>query len=119
MEQKELIIEALNRAIEVYKSNSHQPMWGDIVTNFNVDRTSVGTYLTRHPGCILLPVTLKEGSGFLFIRIDTTMLGNKAYLAWEEDDTMHSVAELLSDMSPKVVKEATDFFDRVLAKHLF
>ena len=52
MEQKELIIEALNRAIRVYKSNNHQPLWGDIVTDFNVDNTKVGTYLTRPPGCI-------------------------------------------------------------------
>ena len=118
MEQKELIIKALNRAIRVYKSNSHQPMWGDVVTNFNADRTKVGTYLTRHPGCIMLPVALEEGSGFLFIRVDTTMLGNKAYLAWEEDNTMHSLAELLSDMSPEVVKEALGFFDKLVTKHI-
>ena len=115
---KEIIIKALNRAIRVYKSNSHRPMWGDVVTNFNANRTKVGTYLTRHPGCIMLPVALEEGSGFLFIRVDTTMLGNKAYLAWEEDNTMHSLNELLSDMSPEVVKEALCFFDELVMKHI-
>ena len=115
---KELIIEALNRAIRVYKSNNHQPLWGDIVTDFNVNNTKVGTYLTRHPGCIMLPVKLEEGSGFVFIRVDTTMLGNKAYIAWEEDNTMHSLAELLSDMLPDVVKEALDFFDGLITKHI-
>ena len=118
MVQKEFIIEALNRAIRVYKSNSHQPMWGDVVTNFNADGTKVGTYLTRHPGCIMLPVALEEGSGFLFIRVNTTMLGNKAYLAWEEDNTMHSLAELLSDMSLEVVKEILEFFDGLVTKHI-
>jgi len=118
MEYKELIIKAFNRAIRVYKSNSHQPIWGDIVIDFNADRTKVGTYLTRHPGCIMLPVKLEEGSGFVFIRVDTTMLGNKAYIAWEEDNTMHSLAELLSDMSPEVVKEALGFFDELITKHI-
>ena len=118
MVQKEFIIEALNRAIRVYKSNSHQPIWGDIVIDFNVDRTKVGTYLTRHPGCIMLPVKLEEGSGFVFIRVDTTMLGNKAYLAWEEDNTMHDLAELLSNISPKAVKEALGFFDELVMKHI-
>ena len=118
MEQKELIIEALNRAIRVYKSNSHQPMWGDVVTNFNADRTKVGTYLTRHPGCIMLPAALEEGSGYLFIRVNTTMLGNKTYLAWEEDNTMHSLAELLSDMSPAVVAGVQKFFDELVTKHI-
>lgn len=115
---KELIIEVLNRAIRMYKSNRHQPMWGDIVIDFNVDRTKVGTYLTRHPGYIMLPVKLEEGSGFIFIKVITTMLGNKAYLAWEEDDTMHSLAELLSDKSLKVVKEALYFFDDLVTKHI-
>ena len=115
---KELIIKVLNRAIRVYKSNSHQPMWGDIVVDFNADRTKVGTYLTRHPGCIMLPVKLEEGSGFVFIRVDTTMLGNKAYIAWEEDNTMHSLAELLSDMSLTVVAGVQKFFDELVTKHI-
>ena len=115
---KELIIEALSRAIRVYKSNNHQPIWGDVVTDFNADNTKVGTYLTRHPGCIMLPVKLEEGSGYFFIRVDTTILGNKAYIAWEEDNTMHSLAELLSDMSPDVVKEALRFFDGLITKHI-
>jgi hypothetical protein len=46
------------------------------------------------------------------------MLGNKAYLAWEEDNTMHSLAELLSGMSPEVVKEALGFFDKLVTKHI-
>ena len=114
---KELIINALNRAIRVYKSNNYQPLLCDIVTDINTDGTKVGTYLTRHPGCIMLPVKLEEGSGFIFIRVDTTMLGNKTYIAWEEDNTMHSLAELLSDMSPAVVKEALGFFDKLITKH--
>lgn len=116
---KELIIKALNRAIRVYKSNNHQPTWGDVVTDFNVDNTKVGTYLTRHPGCIMLPVKLEEGSGYFFIRVDTTILGNKVYIAWEEDNTMHSLAELLSDMSPDVVKEALRFFDGLITETLY
>ena len=115
---KELIIKTLNRAIRVYKSNNHQPIWGDVVTDFNVDNTKVGTYLTRHPGCIMLPVKMEEGSGYFFIRVDTTILGNKAYIAWEEDNTIHSLAELLSDMSPDVVKEALIFFDKLVTKHI-
>ena len=115
---KELIIETLNRAIRVYKSNNHQPLWGDIVTDINTAGTKVGTYLTRHPGCIMLPVKLEEGSGYLFIRVDTTMIGNKAYIAWEEDNTMHSLAELLSAMSHDVVKEALEFFDELVTKHI-
>jgi hypothetical protein len=115
---KELIIKALNRAITVYKSNNHQPIWGDAVTGFNADNTKVGTYLTRHPGCIMLPVKLEKGSGYFFIRVDTTIFGNKAYIAWEEDNTMHSLAELLSDMSPDVVKETLRFFDGLITKHI-
>lgn len=115
---KEVIIKALNRAIRVYKSNIHQPLWGDTVVDFNADWTKVGTYISRHPGCIMLPVKLEEGSGYLFIRVDTTMFGNKAYIAWEEDNTMHSLAELLSDMSPDVVKEALGFFDTLVTKHI-
>jgi hypothetical protein len=115
---KELIIKVLNRAITVYKSYSHQPMWNEIVTDFNAERTKVGTYLTRHPGCIMLPVKLEEGSGYVFVRVDTTMFGNKAYIAWEEDDTMRSLSELLSDMSPKVVQEALRFFDTLITKHI-
>lgn len=115
---KELIIKTLNRAIRVYKSNNHQPTWGDVVIDFNADNTKVGTYLTRHPGCIMLPVKLEEGSGYFFIRVDTTILGNKVYIAWEEDNTMHSLAELLSDMSPDVVKEALGFFDKLITKHI-
>ena len=115
---KELIIEALNRAIRVYKSNKHQPIWGDVVVDFNADNTKVGLYLTRHPGCIMLPVKLEEGSGFMFIKVITTMLGNKAYIAWEEDNSMHSLAELLSDKSPEIVKEALDFFDDLVTKHI-
>ena len=115
---KELIIKTLNRAIRVYKSNNCQPIWGDIVTDINTDGTKVGTYLTRHPGYIMLPVKLEEGSGYFFIRVDTTILGNKAYIAWEEDNTMHSLAELLSDMSPDVVNETLGFFDRLVTKHI-
>lgn len=115
---KELIIKALNGAIRVYKSNSHQPMWGDVVINFNTDRTKVGSYLTRHPGCIMLPVALEEGSGYLFIREDTTMLGNEAYIAWEEDDTMHSLVELLNDVPPEVVAGVQKFFDELVTKHI-
>ena len=114
---KELIIKTLNRAIRVYKSNNHQPMLGDVVIDFNADRTKVGTYLTRHPGCIMLPVKLEEGSGYFFSRVDTTILGNKAYIAWEEDNTMHGLVELLSGASPEVVKEALGFFDRLVTKH--
>ena len=116
---KKLIIEVLNRAIRVYKSNKHQPLWGDVVELFYADNTRVATYLARHPGCIVLPVKLEEGSGFIFFKVITTMLGNKAYIAWEEDDSMHSLAELLSDKSPEVVKEALDFFDSLVTKHIY
>lgn len=115
---KELIIKALNRAIRVYKTNKEEPLWGDVVTAFNERDTKVGTYLTRHPGCIMLPVKLEEGTGFFFIRVHTTRIGNKAYIAWEGDDRMRSLNELLSDVSPNVVKEALVFFDKLVTKHI-
>ena len=115
---KELIIEALNRAIRVYKSNKHQPIWGDVVELFYANNTKVATYIARHPGCIMLPVKLEEGSGFMFIKVITTLQGNEAYIAWEEDDSMHSLAELLSDESQEVVNEALSFFDSLAVKHI-
>jgi hypothetical protein len=108
MEQKELVIEALNRAIRVWKSEVHQPTWGDVVVDFNVDRCKIASYLTRHPGCIMLPVLLEEGSGFIFLRSDTKILRNVISIAWESDNEMHQLETLMSEAECENLKDGIE-----------
>ena len=116
---EQLIITALNRAIKVYKTNTGQPMWGDIVTSFSSENTKVATFIDRHPGCIKLPVRLEEGTGYFFLKSESTMLGNFIYIAWEEDDSMHPLRGLISDMSYNVSKDVASHFEKIIMKHLF
>lgn len=113
------MIKALNRAIKVYKSNNHRPMLGDIVLSYDQDNTKVATYIERHPGCIMLPVKLEEGTGYFFLMSESTMFGNRIYIAWEEDDHMHPLRGLLSDMSYDVSKNVASCFEQIIVKHLF
>ena len=116
---EQLIITALNRAIKVYKTNTGQPMWGDIVASFNSENTKVATFIERHPGCIMLPVKLEEGSGYFFLKSESTMFGNCIYIAWEEDNSMHPLRGLISDMSYGVSKDVASYFEEIIMKHLF
>jgi hypothetical protein len=119
MEQKELIIEALNRAIRVWKSEAHQPTWGDVVVDFNVDRCKIASYLTRHPGCIMLPVILEEGSGYIFMREHTTMLGYTVSLCWEEDNTLRSLTNLCDDYSQDDLQAVRKAMGKIITNTLF
>lgn len=100
----ENVIKVLNRAIVMYKEENHQPLWGDVVMNYNAENCKIASYITRHPGCVKMPVTLKEGTGYIFLKEETTMLGNKVYLCWEEDDTMRPLEDLCD--SPDELKTA-------------
>ena len=119
MEQKELIIEALNRAIRVWKSEAHQPTWGDVVVDFNTDRCKIASYLTRHPGCIMLPVALEEGTGFIFIRDHTTVLGSTVSLCWEEDNTLRALKDLCNDYSQDDLHAVQKAMQEIITKTLF
>lgn len=90
----ENVIKVLDRAIVMYKLENHQPLWGDVVMNYNAENCKIASYITRHPGCVKMPVTLKEGTGYIFLKEETTMLGSNVYLCWEEDDTMRPLEDL-------------------------
>lgn len=116
---EQLVIIALNRAIKVYKTNTGQPLFGDVVASFDSKNTKVATFIERHPGCIKLPVRLEEGTGYFFLKAESTMLGNRIYIAWEEDDSMHPLRGLISDMSYNVSKDVASYFEQIIMKHLF
>ena len=61
---------------------------------------------------------LKNSKGFLTIKIKDESIEDGDTLFITPDDSMHSLAELLSDKSPKVVKEALGFFDSLVTKHI-
>lgn len=91
----EKVIKAFNRAIVMHKNENYQPLWGDVVVKYSAEDCKIASYIDRHPGCIKLPVTLKEGTGYIFMKEETKMLGsNKIYLCWEEDNTMRSLEDL-------------------------
>ena len=119
MEQKELIIEALNRAIRVWKSEAHQPTLGDVVVDFNTGRCRIASYLTRHPGCIMLPVALEEGSGYIFMREHTTMLGYTVSLCWEMDNTLRSLTNLCDDYSQDDLQAICKAMQEIITKTLY
>lgn len=122
----ELFIEALNRAIRIYKHDSHEPMWGDVVVDYNPYRCKIASYLTRHPGCIMLPVKLEEGTGFVFLKSTTKLLrGNTVQLCWESDNIFHELYGLFrSDIENNEITQeqygelATDI-DNLITEHLF
>lgn len=95
METKELIINALNAAIDAFASDGHKVYPGDKVIDYNIDSVNVAPFIDRHPGWIRLYVTLKEGTGLFFLSSKTTMFGNTYYIAWEEDNGFHTVSTLL------------------------
>lgn len=97
------VIEVLNRAIVMYKDENHQPLWGDVVVRYNADACKIASYINRHPGCIKMPATLKEGTGYIFLKEETTKLGNKVYLCWEEDNIMRPLEDLCDNLDERKI----------------
>lgn len=92
---KGLVIAALNGAINIYAKNGGKVYPGDKVVDYCIDSTQIADYTYRHPGCIMLYVKLKEGSGCFFLKTETVagqyIPTNKVFVAWEEDNNMHKL----------------------------
>jgi hypothetical protein len=95
METKELVIDVLNEAMKAFQGNGGKLYPGDVVVDYNPDTIRVASFIDRHPGWIKLYVTLEEGTGLFFLSSKTTMVGNICYIAWEEDNSFHTVSALL------------------------
>lgn len=105
METKQLLIDILNAAIEAFRSDGYKVYFGDQVVDYNVENIRIAPYIDRHPGWIKLGVTLKEGSGVFFLSSRTSMLGNTYYIAWEEDNSSHSVMSLMKTKYNVLLKQ--------------
>lgn len=116
-ENREAIVLCLNKAIEVYKRNKFERFHDyETVVDFRENNTSVALYTTRHPGTIILPVKLKDGTGLFFVK----SLNFQTSIAWEEDNSMHSIDELLDEnTSFDVFENVCNFFESICVKHMF
>lgn len=130
METKELIINALNAAIDAFASDGHKVYPSDVVVDYNPDTIRVASFIDRHPGWIKIHVTLKEGTGLFFLSSKTTMFGNTYYIAWEEDDGFHTVSTLLKRkyetlrrtdkaLYLKYLSQVKEELDNIIIKGLF
>lgn len=101
MNTKELMIDVLNGAIELYTENGGKVYPGDKIVDYNLDTIRIAPFTDRHPGWIKLYVQLKEGTGEIFFSMKSTMHGNEYYIAWESDNGFHTAFECLRRRFPK------------------
>jgi hypothetical protein len=99
---KKSVIEALNRAIVAYTKNGGRVCSTDVVVDYNLDILKVATLNERHPGSLLMPVQLKEGSGYFFLGWTVQCGLIFPQLAWEEDNSMHSIWSLFRNEEGKM-----------------
>lgn len=97
-----IIIDALNRAIVAYRNNGGRVCSTDVVVDYNLDFLKVATLNERHPGSLLMPVQLKEGSGYFFLGWTVQCGLIFPQLAWEEDNEMHTIRSLFKDEEGKL-----------------
>lgn len=106
METKQLVIDALNGALQFYAENGgrvHFPE--DRVIDYNVETSKIASFIDRHPGWIKLSVSLIEGGGIYFIRSVQEFMYSSYEIAWEEDNGHHGSLECFKKMHPDMKKE--------------
>lgn len=95
---KEAVIKAFNEAIQRYAEKGGKVYPGDVVVDYFPENARVANFTYRHPGTYLVPVELREGSGFIFLGGKVQQGFISPYLAWEEDNTMHSWTETVKSL---------------------
>lgn len=58
----------------------------EVIVEIYLSKATIGTWETRYPGQMLVPVKLKEGSGYLWVIFKSSMVGVTVYLSWEDKD---------------------------------
>lgn len=97
METKQLVIDALNGALQFYAENggrAHFPE--DKVIGYNVETSRIASFEDRHPGWVKLSVQLIEGGGIYFIKpVFTSGICTSYAIAWEEDNNAYNHRDCL------------------------
>lgn len=94
---KEAVIRAFNEAIQRYAEKGGKVYPGDVVVDYFPENARVANFTYRHPGAYLVPVKLKEGSGFIFL---TGIVENGNVfprIAWEEDNELRRPSYCYTD----------------------
>lgn len=97
-----MIIDALNRAITAYRNNGGRVYSTDVVVDCDLNNLKVATLNERHPGSIRIGVKLQEGSGYFFLGWKVQCCLIFPELAWEEDNSMHSIWSLFRNEEGKM-----------------
>lgn len=111
METKQLVIDALNGALQFYAENGgrvHFPE--DKVIDYNIETSKIASFIDRHPGWIKLSVSLVEGGGIYFIKSKYEGMYNSYQIAWEEDNHFYDSMECFKQIHPDMKKEDKHHF---------